>query len=557
VVSQAPTHKLTTYIYIMLIVVHFLRDALMTVDFVRRWAGLKSQNQYPAHAAVDPQRFDAKCHPAGDLSGGFDPARRNRVSLAAHAGGTGRGHKDGAVNSAQSPSSTSRTISRCRAFHRYRSRKAIRTPTLSSHSRASLMSLKVVVPSGRKSFYIRGTVRAGIKSRDVYASTGIGVQDPNGRRLAEELRFQTEERVRTELIFGAKAVVSWRQAVEDYAENRTKQRNQRDASLANEPDKQIEYVLKWTHWFDQRGKLDTPLHTIDDEDLARYFAVHHESKKNQLSTQKREANVYLAIMNFADEKWKIGEFPKPQLLNNKSRSDPVNKWLFVEEVDLFIRLAPAHLKMYVAGIFATGCRGGPILHLPRHRPVLGKDRGQGLLMERGNEQFCLGISKAGVKEVRILPDWYADMLREYLNLRNDEHTALFLTDEGVPYVRPKRQGGFQTKTAWIRLRNRVASVIDRLARRKEREAHKVQGQQWHDLTAKARELRERADVVRSVTPHWARHTLASHAFMRGLTIEKVKKLGNWKTSEMVARYSHLRPGDGKETANMVVFKRFG
>jgi integrase len=419
------------------------------------------------------------------------------------------------------------------------------------------MPLKVYVPPKRDTFYVRGTVRVGNQSRDVFKTTGIGIQVANARQLAEEIRFQTEERIRTELTYGAKAVVSWRQAVEGYAKKRSKERQDRDASLADEPDKQIEYVLKWTLWFDKRGKLDQPLHTINEEDLEKYFEEHHEWKGNKHSTQKREASVYLAVMNFADEKWAIGQFPKPKLVKSGKRSDPINKWLFIDEVGLFIRSAPQHLRVYVAGIFATGCRGGSILHLPRHRPVPGKNRGQGLRMERGNEQFHLGQTKGGVEEIRILPDWYADLLRIYLNLRTDNHDALFLTDQGVPYTKPRRQGGFQTKTAWKTLREKVAKVIDRLARLKEHQARKLQGPAWHDLIAKARELRQRAEVVRTVTPHWARHTLASHAFMRGMSTEKVKRLGGWRTNEMVARYSHLMPGYGKQAANTVAFKRFG
>ncbi|WP_374650076.1 tyrosine-type recombinase/integrase [Dongia sp.] len=417
------------------------------------------------------------------------------------------------------------------------------------------MSLTVCVPPKRKKFYIRGTVRIGTQSRYIYETTGIGVQDPNGRQLAEELRFQTEARIRNELTYGSKTVVTWRQAVELYAEKRTTERRDRDASLVDEPDKQIEYVLKWTQWFDKRGKLDMPLHSIDKEDLKQYFRELHEIKRNKLSTQRREANVYLAIMNFAHNEWNIGNFPKPDLPKGNTYPKPVNKWLYVEEVSLFIRLAPARLTEYVAGIFATGCRGGSILHLPRHRPVEGKYRGQGLIMDRGKEQFYLGETKGGSDDIRILPDWYADRLRVYLNLRTDDHDALFLTDRGVPYVRPKRQEGFQTKTAWNNLCTKVAKVIDRLARLTEHQASGLQGQAWYDKTAKARELRDRAEVARSVTPHWARHNMTSHAFIKGLDTEKVKRLGNWRTNEMVSRYHHLAPGYGKELANAIEFSK--
>lgn len=417
------------------------------------------------------------------------------------------------------------------------------------------MSLVVCIPAGRKKYYIRGTVRVGNKVRDVYETTGVGVQVANGRKLADEIRFQVEERIRQELIYGAQTIVTWQQAVIAYAENREKERREIDASLVDEPDKQMEYVLKWTEWFDKRGKLNLPLRSIDAEDLAEYFRIHHEKKKNKLSTQKREAAAYLAVMNFAREKWKLGDFEKPDLGKKVSRPKPVNKWLYVEEVSLFIRLAPTHLTEYVAGIFATGCRGGSILYIPRHRPISGRYRGQGLIMDRGKELFCLGQSKSGTEDVRILPDWYADRLRIYLNHRTDSHDALFLTDAGEPYLRPKRQAGFQTKTAWRTLRQKVAAIIRRLARLKAYQASSLNGDEWEDMMSKSRELRERAEVVETVTPHWGRHNLASHAFIKGMDTEKVKRLGNWQSNEMVARYQHLRPGYGKELANLVQFPK--
>ena len=254
------------------------------------------------------------------------------------------------------------------------------------------MPLVICVPPKRKKFYIRGTVRVGKQCRDVFETTGIGIHTPQGRRLAEQIQFQVEARVRTELIEGAGAVVTWKQAVTEYAKNRASERLSIDPSLGDEPDKQIEYVLKWTEWFDSLGKLEQPLRQIKQADLDRYFEVHHDSKRNKLSTRKREANVYLAVMNFAQKKWKkIGAFPTPDIAKDKSQSKSVNKWLYVEEVSLFIRLAPLHLKEYVAGVFATGCRGGPILHLPKHRPVPGKSRGAGLIMDRGKEQFYFGL----------------------------------------------------------------------------------------------------------------------------------------------------------------------
>jgi hypothetical protein len=130
-----------------------------------------------------------------------------------------------------------------------------------------------------------------------------------------------------------------------------------------------------------------------------------------------------------------------------------------------------------------------------------------------------------------------------------------LTDEGVPYVKLKRQGGFQTKTAWRNLHERVAQVILRLARLKRYQANRLDGSEHEEMIAKAQELEGRAEVVRSVTPHWGRHNLASHASIKGLDTAKVRRLGNWQTDAMVRRYQHLKPEFGKELANVVEFPK--
>jgi site-specific recombinase XerD len=101
----------------------------------------------------------------------------------------------------------------------------------------------------------------------------------------------------------------------------------------------------------------------------------------------------------------------------------------------------------------------------------------------------------------------------------------------------------------------VAQVILRLARRKLHQAKMLHGGQREEMISKAQELEGRAEVVRSVTPHWGRHNLASHAFIKGMDTEKVRRLGNWQTDAMVRRYQHLKPDFGKELANVVEFPK--
>jgi hypothetical protein len=411
------------------------------------------------------------------------------------------------------------------------------------------MPLRAYVPEGRAHYYLRGTVKAGKKSRSVYESTGIGAGLPGAAARAEEIRLQREGEIYHELLYGARSVVTFTQAAAEYCEDRNKRRIAENPALAGRSDKQAEYVAKWIRFLRGRNAADIPLVDFCAEAprlLDAYFDELHRARGNSLATMHREANAYLAVMNFAahaDRKWAPGDFPKPNLPDLDQFAIPVNKWLYAEEIRLFIKLAPKHLRIMVAGIFATGIRGGEYLFVSRRFPNYADRNSTGICLEPGREHVYLGWTKSKKPILRTIPDWYVEMLQAYLDSRSDSHDALILTPKGVPYKLPRRQTGFLVATAWKRLRARVAAVLERLARRKLRLGQKRE----------AARIAARAAIMRQVTPHWGRHNAASHIVMQGFSKSAAQRAAGWASERMVERYLHLAPEHAKDLANTLDF----
>jgi integrase len=414
------------------------------------------------------------------------------------------------------------------------------------------MPLRVEVPKGRASWYIRGTVKAGRRSRSVYESTGIGAGDPNARREAEKAKKRREPELVAELLAESDPTptVTFTEAAADYGSARERARLARNPALAGVPDKEMEYVAKWITFLRSRGVADIPLFDACakpdlEEAIGAYFDELHIAKGNKRATMQREADVFHTIMNHAESKgWAPEDYPRCPIQGQSVFEQPVNKWLYEAEVNLFIKCAPNHLLHFVAGVFATGIRGGELIFCSRRRPDYNDPNSTGVSLEPGHEHIFLGYTKGGKPFLRPLPDWYAQMLRDYLETRDDDYDALFLTELGEPYLRPKKQRGFIVKTAWKGMRKRVVRVIERLARMK--------ATQGDDKAASY--LRGRAEVCAAVTPHWGRHNVASHILRKGRSEKEAQRAGGWASAAMLKRYAHLSSEAEKELANEMTFK---
>jgi hypothetical protein len=157
-------------------------------------------------------------------------------------------------------------------------------------------------------------------------------------------------------------------------------------------------------------------------------------------------------------------------------------------------------------------------------------------LAEGREHIYLGRTKNGQPKIVWLNDAAAKAVRFCLVGRDDEHDALFLTNRGTPYSRGKNVAGNAIKTAFNNAKERAAKII---------EASVNEGG-WGD--------KERARVLRTVTPHWARHNLTSHLLAAKQSKDSIKDDLGWSSIDMVERYGHDMPGLGKSRANLVQFE---
>jgi hypothetical protein len=101
--------------------------------------------------------------------------------------------------------------------------------------------------------------------------------------------------------------------------------------------------------------------------------------------------------------------------------------------------------LFVAGVFATGIRGGELLYASRRQPNYSDPSSTGISLEPGREHIYLGWTKSRKPVIRTLPDWWVAVVATESIRREDPHHALFLTEDGTPYKRPRKQHGFAVK----------------------------------------------------------------------------------------------------------------
>lgn len=410
--------------------------------------------------------------------------------------------------------------------------------------------------------YLRGTVSLGEQSRSVYESTRIRAGDRNANARFESYRIQREKAIFDELLLGPRAVITWTEAAARRLQLRHERRVTERPDLADQPDPEARHVLRITDFFRDRGVADKPISKILQGDIEAYFHEIHAG--HALSTKMRALAAYKGVMNLARREGWTDKVPLPATLPTKwdNLAQPVEKMLHAEEVMLFVTLAPPHFRPFIATLFGSGRRGGELLFLSRTK---------NLRWERDNERLFFGMTKNGKPIFARLPPFAVDAMNDWLTSRKDEsdkwkdsHDALFLTDKGKPYSRPKQQRGGIFKRAMHGLRRRVAEALALWYR------HRRDGQTQHNLSSDVialidqlvanhaegdvmRFVRERIKLVKRVTGHWGRHNAASHLYEKGADEHEVMDHIGWRDARSARRYRHRSRKHQKRMAAMLDF----
>lgn len=411
--------------------------------------------------------------------------------------------------------------------------------------------------------YLRGTVSLGNQSRPVYESTRIRARDRHANATFESYRIQREKAIQDELLLGPRAVITWTEAAARRLQLRHDRRLAERPDLADQPDPEAWHVFRITEFFRSRRVGDQPISKIQQADIEAYFDDVHAG--HALSTKMRALAAYKGVMNLAKREGWVDKVPLPAALPRKwdNLAQPVEKMLYTEEVMLFVALAPAHFRPFVATLFGSGRRGGELLFLSRTK---------NLRWERDNERLFLGMTKNGKPIFVRLPRFAVDTINDWLSSRKDKHgkwkdshDALFLTDKGKPYSRPKRQRGGIFKRAMHGVRRRVAEALA-VWYRHHRRGGKGRPGLPPDVTALIDRLaakcadgdamkfiRERIKLVKRVTGHWGRHNAASHLYERGADEHEVMDHLGWRDARSARRYRHRSQKHQQRMAAMLDF----
>jgi hypothetical protein len=157
------------------------------------------------------------------------------------------------------------------------------------------MPLKIVQFKKRPSYYLRGTVTAGRKSRRVYESIGIRHGETGSKARAEEVRIQREAEIVQELLYGVAVEKSWMDLALAYGQQRQDKRVADDPALKDRPDPEMGYVIRLTDFFRKIKVAEAPLREFKAEYIQAFFT--QELAGNELSYKYRFRDTYKTMMN--------------------------------------------------------------------------------------------------------------------------------------------------------------------------------------------------------------------------------------------------------------------
>lgn len=397
-------------------------------------------------------------------------------------------------------------------------------------------------------WYLRGTVRGPRKTRvRVFESTG-----QVERALAEQVRQARETQLVEELIYGKRAVISFRQCAESY--------------LKKEPRSQstIDYIDRLVAAIGHKH-LGVINRELADEQCEKLL------KKGAGTATKRRGiftPLSAVLMHGYERQWcnppNFGELP--------ALPDPETPWLTPDQVLALIAAAAPHIKPLITFLVCTGARMSEALDLewrdvdlPAAKVVLRKTKGK-----RGRKKDRpAALPTAAVVALSSIPPQYVVMvepgtggrqiLKDFPSLeaahdamRHEAYIGewtrmwvdrahvgkVFRRDDGEPYADRQRLSGDQIGTAWRGACQRAGLPGEEVT------VVRKHVMKWHRRDGTTGELRSQGPTAvfkPKFTPHDLRHTWASYFYLISKDPILLRDEGGWSSVKLVERYAHLMP----------------
>lgn len=372
-------------------------------------------------------------------------------------------------------------------------------------------------------WHVEGTVRAGGRSCRVRKSTGHPADDAHYDDAVAE-RNRVEREIIDAAVHGVKPSRSFAQASLDYLERARKR------PLGATHIRTVKHLAK--HF---GLKL---LRDIDASEIAKYFSKYHAGKKAE--THERYKNTLCAILVHSRNMGHIDQVP--YIDRDDDARFPLrhkritNRWLPLEDCFLLIDHAASHLRPQLAVKFATGARD----------PQLIGARIGDFTLAPGHGKVIFHGTKNDDDVVASLQDWAVSCVQEYFQTarrnarRND---PAFLTNKGKPYVDFGGRWGGRIKKGFNAARRRAADYLIEEAKRKVATG----------LAETIEETEEfgRAASLRKATPHWLRHSMATHMLKGGADLGTTMAQGGWRDARSLSIYDHDIPDHRRAAVNRI------
>ncbi|NIA70748.1 site-specific integrase [Pelagibius litoralis] len=359
--------------------------------------------------------------------------------------------------------------------------KSVSAASRGDQNRVSGLQVKT---EGKK-LWLKGTVRAGKKSRRIRESTGLDCRTRGARQLAESLRITREKEVLDELVHGSVPAVTFSTAAAGYLKT--------VPNLGKTDHDNVKALIK------RFGGV--VVSALSAEDINAFYDDRYP--KHAASTIQRHQTSLRSILSHAQEQgWLALPPPYARPKTTIKKGKHANKMFLPGEGERIVDAADIRGQAILATLFVTGARVAQALYLPK----------ESFILAPGRSRIFFPDSKNDNAYDRALHDYARQKIEAWLEERgDDDEPALFLTDKGLPYA-PRRASGGQIRKLFNSARDKAVASL------------------------KAAGERDRARFLSSATPHWMRHNFANQVRAAGGDVKDVMDAGMWEDERIVIRH---------------------